>query len=33
MTDQLIETQLDPQAVAGLVETARGPVLTPDDPG
>ena len=31
MTDQLVETQLDAQAVAGLTETARGPVLTPDD--
>ena len=34
MTDQLaVETQLDAQALAGLVEMLRGPVLTAEDPG
>ena len=34
MTDQLaVEATLDAQALAGLRETVRGPVLTPDDPG
>jgi len=34
MADQLaVETQLDQQAVAGLAETVRGPVLGPGDPG
>jgi FAD/FMN-containing dehydrogenase len=27
------ETQLDPEALAGLAERTRGPVLTPEDPG
>lgn len=32
MTDQLaVETKLDAQAVAGLTQTVRGPVLTPGD--
>jgi FAD/FMN-containing dehydrogenase len=34
MTDQLaVEAPVDAQALAGLRETIRGPVLTPDDPG
>ena len=34
MTDQLaVETQLDAEAVAGLAERVRGPMLTPGDPG
>ena len=34
MTDQLaVEATLDAEALAGLRETVRGPVLTPDDPG
>jgi FAD/FMN-containing dehydrogenase len=34
MTDQLaVETQLDAEAVAGLRERVRGPVLTAGDPG
>ncbi len=34
MTDQLaVEATLDALALAGLRETVRGPVLTPDDPG
>jgi FAD/FMN-containing dehydrogenase len=33
MTDQLaVEAPVDAQALAGLRETIRGPVLTPDDP-
>jgi FAD/FMN-containing dehydrogenase len=34
MTDQLaVEAQLDTQAVAGLTERLRGPVIAPGDPG
>src|SRR5438874_2844874 len=34
MTDQLaVEAQLDAEAVAGLTERVRGPVLVPGDPG
>src|SRR5512133_2304235 len=34
MTDQLaVEAPVDAEALAGLRETVRGPVLTPDDPG
>jgi len=34
MADQLaVGTRLDAEALAGLRETMRGPVLTPDDPG
>jgi FAD/FMN-containing dehydrogenase len=34
MADQLVaEAQLDAEAVAGLTERVRGPVLTADDPG
>jgi FAD/FMN-containing dehydrogenase len=34
MTDQLaVETQLETEALAGLTERVRGPVLTPDAPG
>src|SRR5436305_9646452 len=34
MTDQLaVETQLETEALAGLRERVRGPVLTPDAPG
>ena len=34
MTDQLAaEAQLDAEAVAGLTERVRGPVLAPADPG
>lgn len=34
MAEQLaVEAQLDGQALAGLVETLRGPVLTAGDPG
>jgi FAD/FMN-containing dehydrogenase len=34
MTDQLVaEAQLDAEAVAGLIERVRGPVLTAGDPG
>ena len=34
MADQLaVEAPVDAEALAGLRETVRGPVLTPDDPG
>ena len=34
MADQLVaDAALDAQALAGLRETVRGPVLAPDDPG
>ena len=34
MADQLVvDVALDAEALAGLRETVRGPVLTPDDPG
>jgi len=34
MTDQLaVETRVDAEALTGLRETVRGPVLVPDDPG